>query len=155
MGICSEAWFSSLAPNFTDSNRLTCFTRAKEFESSDVPVAAVRAATAELDTGITPAARSSGGKTNRRLPFSSRNTATSFRATFRIWASFVLTRSGLGDSASIFSSSLRPLELSLAGFAPAPGLLGDDISRPLWPTFILRDTIGRDQLRECLCVPGG
>jgi hypothetical protein len=88
-------------------------------ESSDVPVDTVRAATAELDIGIMPAARSSGGKTNRRLPFSTRSIATSFRDTFRIWASFELTLSGLGDSASIFSKSLSALMLFLASFAAA------------------------------------
>src|SRR5882762_11136394 len=130
MGSCSERWLSSGAPSFTVSNRLACFTRAKELESRDVPVDTVRAATAELDIGITPAARSSGGKTNRRLPFSTRSTATSLRDTFRIWASFELTLSGLGDSISIFSSSLRPLTLFLASFAAALWLPSDDIIRP-------------------------
>src|SRR5882762_7262130 len=130
MGICSELWLFSTALSFTVSNRLACFTREKELESRDVPVATVRAATAELDIGITPAARSSGGKTNRRLPFSTRSTATSLRDTFRIWASFELTLSGLGDSVSIFSSSLRPLTLFLASFAAALWLPSDDIIRP-------------------------
>src|SRR3977135_4083149 len=130
MGICSEPRVSSGAPSLTVSNRLACVTRAKELESRDVPVDTVRAATAELDIGIMPAARNSGGKTNRRLPFSTRSIATSLRDTFRIWASFELTLSGLGDSASIFSSSLRPLTLFLASFAAALWLPSDDIIRP-------------------------
>ena len=107
IGICS--WLrssSSPASSLTASNRLRCFTRVKAFDRSGVRVAAVRAATADPVSGSTPADRSSGGKINRRLPFSNLSSATSLRRTCRACASFKQTRSELGDSETILSKSL-------------------------------------------------
>jgi len=83
-----------------------------------VRVAAVRAATADPLSGNTPADRNSGGKMNRRLPFSDLSSATSPRCTRKIWASFAQTRSGLGDAGIMLSKSLTTALAAVAVLAP-------------------------------------